>query len=234
MTTYVMVHGSWGGGWIWSRLATQLRQRGHHVLAPSLTGLGDRAHLLSDQVTLETHIEDIAALLRLERLRDVVLVGHSYGGMVVTGAVAREPRAVARIAYIDAFVPEPGQSCVDILPWAREPFEALASPHAGLYMDPMDPEQLGVTSPQDAAWIRERSSLMPIAAVLDPLPDTAIPGAVASASTTFISCRRPGLFPDAASMARNRGWSLVELDSDHFPFVTHVDEVAEILQYGLA
>lgn len=116
MTTFLLVHGSWAGGWNWARLRPFLEQAGHRVLTPSLTGLADRGHLAGPDIGLSTHIDDITRLLEWEDLDEVVLVGHSYGGMVVTGVLGRVPERLARVIYLDAFRPRPGQAAFDILP----------------------------------------------------------------------------------------------------------------------
>ena len=120
MTTYVLVHGAWGGSWCWAHVAEELRAEGHDVRTPTLTGMADRSHLLKPDVDLSTHIADVAQLIEWEDLKDVVLVGHSYGGMVLAGVCGQIPERIAHAVHIDAFVPDPGQSCIDILPWLDE------------------------------------------------------------------------------------------------------------------
>ena len=113
MATYVLVHGGGHGGWCYQFVARLLRDKGHDVYTPTLTGLGEREHLLSTKVDLNLHITDVVKVLEFEDLRDVILVGHSYGGMVITGAADRVPQRIRRLIYFDAFVPENGKSCVD-------------------------------------------------------------------------------------------------------------------------
>src|SRR4029453_13164243 len=113
MATFVLVHGAWHGGWCWKRVAALLRQAGHEVFAPTLTGLGERAHLMSAAIDLHTHIQDILNVLQWEELSDVVLCGHSYGGMVISGVADRVPERIPSLVYVDAFVPRDGQSLVD-------------------------------------------------------------------------------------------------------------------------
>lgn len=120
--TIVLVHGAWSGAWSWQDTARILRGRGHEVYAPTLTGLADRAHIAPQTVSLATHVADVTGLLRFEDLRDVLLVGHSYGGMVITGAADLEIDRVAGMIYLDAFVPRSGQSLWDIV--GREGREA--------------------------------------------------------------------------------------------------------------
>jgi pimeloyl-ACP methyl ester carboxylesterase len=114
MRTYVLVHGGGHGGWCYQPVARILRSKGHAVYAPSLTGLGDREHLLSPAVDLDMHITDIVKLLEFEDLRDVILVGHSYGGMVITGIADRATDRVGHIVFLDAATPKNGQSLVDV------------------------------------------------------------------------------------------------------------------------
>src|SRR5579864_6960902 len=114
MATYVLVHGAWGGSYNWRKLRPMLQAAGHTVFNPSLTGLGERAHLASPSVNLSTHIQDVCNALFYEDLTDVILVGHSYGGMVVTGVADRMPERIKHLVFLDAFVPGDGQSLRDL------------------------------------------------------------------------------------------------------------------------
>jgi pimeloyl-ACP methyl ester carboxylesterase len=116
MATFVIVHGAWSGGHAWRWVRPLLRSAGHEVFTPALTGLGERSHLASAQVDLETHVRDVIAVLEYEDLREVVLVGHSYGGMVISGVADRVPERLALLVYLDAEVPMDGQSELDLLP----------------------------------------------------------------------------------------------------------------------
>ena len=114
MATYVLVHGGGHGGWCYQRVARLLRAQGHEVYTPTLTGLGERAHLLNAEVDLHRHVEDVAAVLHFEDLRDVILVGHSYGGMVITGAADWAADRVGKLVFLDAATPVNGQSLFDV------------------------------------------------------------------------------------------------------------------------
>jgi pimeloyl-ACP methyl ester carboxylesterase len=128
----VLVHGAWSGSWCWKAVARGLRQRGFEVYAPNLSGVGARSHIPPDAVDLETHIEDVAGLLRFEDLRDVLLAGHSYGGMVVTGAADRQCERISKLVYLDAFLPESGQSLWTLLgPEGAARQSAAAEEHDG-------------------------------------------------------------------------------------------------------
>lgn len=116
MSTFVLVHGSYDGSWVWQRVTPLLRAAGHTVFAPGLTGLADRAHLLHCDVNLTTHITDVASLLFYEDLTDVVLVGNSYGGMVIAGVAATTPERLRTLVYLDAYPPDDGQCELDLWP----------------------------------------------------------------------------------------------------------------------
>ncbi|MCK8787410.1 alpha/beta hydrolase [Roseomonas sp. NAR14] len=114
--TYVLVHGAWGGGWIWRHTADGLRAKGHRVFTPTQTGLGERAHLLAAGITIDTFVQDIVNVIESEELRDVVLVGHSFGGMAVTGTTDRLGDRIRHLVYLDALLPENGENAIATLP----------------------------------------------------------------------------------------------------------------------
>src|ERR1700733_5467930 len=165
MATYVLVHGGAHGGWCYQRVARILRSAGHEVYAPTMTGVGERSHLIGPEVDLDMHIADIAAVLRYEDLRDVILVGHSYGGMVITGAADRAAERIGRLVFLDAATPRGGESLVDV----AGPVINAVRPH-GEVVDGMELVLLpasdagllyGVTDPADLAWMAERLTAHP-------------------------------------------------------------------------
>ena len=119
MANFVLVHGAWHGGWCWVRVAESLTSAGHKVLTPTLTGLGDRAHLGDRDTNLDTHITDVISAIEAEELNEVVLCGHSYGGIVITGAADLIFEKLSSIVFLDAFIPRHGQSMQDLLPPER-------------------------------------------------------------------------------------------------------------------
>ena len=156
MTAFVLVHGTGHGGWCWQKVARLLRAAGSEVYAQTLTGVGDRSHLLHCGVDLRTHITDVANLLSYEDLSDVVLVGHSYAGMVITGVAAVAPERLKMLVYLDAYVPDEGQSEVDLWPPAmRAEIESDQAAGRGLRPAPT-PELMGITDPVLADWARAR------------------------------------------------------------------------------
>lgn len=167
----VLVHGAGHGGWCWRAVADRLRAKGYRVFAPTLTGLGDRRHLRSPDITLDTHIEDIVALIRVEELDDVNLVAHSYGGTVATGVCDRIKDRVRRVVFLDANVPDDGEATIPGL--TRELVETTTGrPLLDGYLLPlMDPVTLGI-DPGDAAttdWVRRRLTEQPLRTVAEPI-----------------------------------------------------------------
>jgi pimeloyl-ACP methyl ester carboxylesterase len=170
MATFVLVHGGHRGGWCWKRVATQLRAARHDVYAPTLTGLADRAHLMTPAVDLDTHVTDVASLIEWEELEDVVLVGHSYGGMVVTGVVDRMPDRIGRVVYLDALLPEDGESALelagpDVAEWARASADADGD---GWILRRGRPEAWNLP-PEELARMEPKVSDMPLRVMTQPL-----------------------------------------------------------------
>ncbi|MGW3349787.1 alpha/beta fold hydrolase [Nonomuraea rubra] len=224
--TYVLVHGTWGGGWIWSRLAPLLEAAGHAVHAPTLPGLAERGgDPRGASIGLSEHIDDVAGLLVRADLDRVTLVGHSYGGMVITGVAGRVPERVAALVYLDAFVPSPGQSCFDLVPWLAGVFAELSAGGGGMAA-PLDPAALGVDDPGDAGWLRAHATPMPVRTHQEPLPGPAIPGGL---PVRFVRCLRFEAFAAAADGFRARGLPVDELDCHHFAQVSRPAELASLL-----
>jgi len=169
MTNFLLVHGAWHGGWCWRRVTRILRAAGHEVFSPTLTGLGEREHLMSPDVGLDTHISDVLGVLEYEDLRDVVLVGHSYGGMVIAGATEKAAERIAHLVYLDAFVPEDGKSLCDYQPpEILKMFHETAQAEGEGYKLPSFPaEAFGVTSEEDLNWVRPRLNPHPLKTKLD-------------------------------------------------------------------
>ena len=229
----VLVHGAWGGAWVWRRVLGPLRAAGHEVHAVTLTGDGERAHLLSPAITLRTHIDDVLGLVRAEELHDVVLVGHSYGGLVVTGAadalLAEQASRLRALVYVDAVVPRSGEEWgTQHTPEVRAQRAALAAQHGGA-LPPPDPEAFGLGG-ADRDWLLRRHVPHPFGVYADPLHfDEArwlrVP-------RTFIDCPAPALGTIAAFRQRVRaqpGWRLREIPTGHFPMVSTPQRLVELL-----
>ncbi|MGV1822434.1 alpha/beta hydrolase [Agrobacterium tumefaciens] len=223
MAVFVLVHGSWAGGWQWQPIRRLLEAKGHRVLAPSLTGLADRFHLATEETGLSTHIEDVARLIEWERMEDVVLVGHSYGGMVITGVASRVAGQLRRLVYVDAFFPKAGECAWDLLPWQRDAFQMLRLEDRPWLVRPVETKAF---FPELGDVDDSRLTPMPIKTHEEPLPQGE-PGGIAG---TFIHCiARPSYFDDVAKRAGEAGMTVKTLDAGHMVILTHPQEVADIL-----
>ena len=233
MATYVLVHGGAHGGWCYQRIKPILQAAGHEVYAPTMTGLGERSHLLSPTIDLETHITDIAAVLQYEDLHDVILVGHSYGGMVITGVADRAADRVGRLVYLDAANPVNGQSLVDVAGPVIEATRPLGrvvdgvelvllpSPQAGTFY--------GVTDPGDLAWMAARLAGHPWKSFEQRL-ELANEAALWAIPQYHIVCTSTLATrdPELMNKARNEGrlWSI---DTGHDLMITEPQLVADAL-----
>lgn len=240
MADYVLVHGAWHGGWCWRRVSDLLRQQGHRVFEPTLTGLGERAHLLSPLITLETHIADVMNLFEAEELQDVVLAAHSYAGMIGTAVADRMPQRLRHLAYVDAVVPQPGESWSSThTSAAREARLAAAQASPDYAMPAPDPAVFGLVA-EDHAWLRRRLTAHPGHTYQAPLQFD--PQRVASVPRTFVDCIRPRLGTIDAIRPRVRdanfwdgawpgggGVRVLELATGHDPMVSTPAELARIL-----
>jgi pimeloyl-ACP methyl ester carboxylesterase len=229
MATFLVAHGAWSAGWAWKKMPSLLRAAGHDLLRPTYTGLGERAHLAHPAIDLVTHVEDVLSVLEYEDLRDVILVGHSYGGMVATAVAARAPERIARLVYLDAFVPRAGQSLFDLVPaevsatmqrMARDTGDGWKVPP-----NPMPPD----TPAADLAWATPRRRPQPIKTFATPLrPGTPEPRQPRS----YIACTRIGpfdVFRPFAERAQRDGWRTFELDASHNPHITAPPDLAAVL-----
>jgi pimeloyl-ACP methyl ester carboxylesterase len=231
MATFLIAHGAWSAAWAWKKMRPLLQARGHALYTPTYTGLGERAHLASREVGLETHIADVLGTLEFEDLRDVVLVGHSYGGMVATGVADRARARLRRLVYLDAFVPRDGQSLLDLLPAdVRERMrEAARTAGDGWRVPPnlVPPD----TSETDLAWLMPRRVMHPLRAFEEPIRLTGPEGA---APRAYIYCTRiaPGdvFGPFAERARREAGWQYLELEASHSPNVTAPEALAALLE----
>jgi len=227
--TYVLVHGAWHGGWCWAKVARLLRDAGHEVYTPTLTGLGERAHLARPEVDLETHIQDVVAMLEAEELRQVTLVGHSYGGMVITGVAARTSGRIGHLVYLDAFVPEAGKSLLDYVgEHAGAMREAAVAPGAGWKRPSFPPERFGVTSQRDTEWLTKHLVPQPLRTF-----EQALPAAGGEKlKRTYVYCSKPamGAFDQFAERLRDdRKWTFHDVKTGHDAMVTAPGEIAKIL-----
>ena len=236
---FVLVHAPWHGGWCWKKVAPLLRARGHDVYTPTLTGLGDRAHLAHPLIGLDTHVEDVTSFLEFEDLRGVVLVGHSASGTLITAVAERMPERLAHLVYLDAFVPEDGQATIDLVTSPRDKWEARVRTegHGWLIpsLQPVPWDQFvrdvwHITDDVDRKWLVSRLRPTPFKVFTDPVRRRN--PAAAKLARTYIRCRKyPNTrFDGFADMARKTpGWRSRDLDASHEPFVTAPRELTDLL-----
>jgi pimeloyl-ACP methyl ester carboxylesterase len=233
---YVLVHGAWHGGWCWGQVAERLRAAGHRVFTPTLTGLGDRAHLIAPNVGLATHVEDVISILDMEDLSDVVLVGHSFGGAVIGGVADVRADRIRRLVFLDALLVQSGQSPFSQLP--REMVEARkagAIKTSGLFgetlaMPPPPPSVFGITDASDTAWVAGRLKPHPIKTYDDTLGLKRPLGA--GRPTTYIACTNPAyqaMAPERQWVKAQPDWIYLELATGHDAMILAPDALTEML-----
>ena len=232
MATFVLVHGAWHGGWCWARVTPHLRAAGHEVFTPTLTGFGERSHLLSPDVGLELNITDIENVLLWEDLTEVILVAASYAGMVTTSVADRMPERIAALVYQNAFIAADGVAQNDLLPdWRREMIEKeLAEAEDAWKMPPPDPKLFGVTDPADLAWIASKMAPQSAKTFQDKARLTGAHKAIAN--RTYI--RATG-YPNTtfdrylAEAQADPAWRAEMLDTSHDAMITASDDIVRIL-----
>ena len=229
MKTFLIAHGGWSAGWAWKKMHPLMHEAGYRLVTPTYTGLGEREHLANPSIDLETHIQDLLSVIKYENLQDIVLVGHSYGGVVATGVADRARDRIAQLIYLDAFVPQEGQACFDLI--APEPRRRmLESVRAGdgwrVPPNPSPPD----TSEVDLKWIAERRLPQSVKCFEMPLRllhgDLILP-------RSYVYCTRIApvdFFRPFAERARGeRGWRYYEMDASHSPHITAPEDLAALL-----
>jgi pimeloyl-ACP methyl ester carboxylesterase len=233
MATFVLVHGGGHGGWCYQRVSRLLRSAGHEVHAPTMTGIGERSHLVGPHVDLSLHIQDIAAVLHYEDLRDVILVGHSYGGMVITGVGGMAPDRIGKLVYLDAANPKNGQSLADVagpvIEMARPAGRVVGGVELVLLPFPEAGMFYGVTDPADLAWMAGRLTGHPWPCFEQKLElrDEAGYAKIPQyhiVCTSTLPTRDPVLMADARAAGR-----LWDIDTGHDLMITEPQKVTEAL-----
>jgi pimeloyl-ACP methyl ester carboxylesterase len=229
--TYVLVHGAYHGGWCWKPVAARLREMGHDVLTPTLTGLGERSHLMAIRPTLETFIEDVAQVIRYEDLSDVFLVGHSFAGSVVSALADRMPDKLSHLVYLDAQVLQSGQAPADTAPAAAiETYKQRAQASGFVSIPPGPLEFFGIVEPQMVQWVGERVMPHPYQTYFDRLELKHPVGN--GLPVTYIAASAP-YFPNTASSREyarmQAGWAYLEIPTAHDAMLLMPDELATML-----
>ena len=231
MTTYVLIHGAFHGGWCWKRVAQILRNAGHEVYTPTLTGLGERAHSLSPEISLDTHVQDVLGLLEFEDLHDVILVGHSYGGMVITVVAEKCPERLANLVFLDAFVPGNGQSLIELFPpeMAARLGEQARLEGEGYRLPSSPIEIFGATKTEDLAWVKPRLTAQPFKTYLDPVQISNLKAA--KVAHTYIYCQHPHSLLEQfiQNIRQNKSWQFFEITAGHDAMIVEPEQVSNVL-----
>jgi pimeloyl-ACP methyl ester carboxylesterase len=230
VAVFVVAHGAWSAGWAWKKMHPLMRAAGHRLWTPTYTGIGERVHLAHPGIDLETHIEDVLQVLQFEDLRDVILVGHSYGGMVATGVADRARDRLARLVYVDAFAPQDGQSAADMMPAERADGMRARARDEGegwrLPPNPMPPD----TPEGDQAWAAPRRVHQPIKTFEGKLR---LRNGPLTLPRHYIYCRRHAAgdgFRPSYERAQREGWGHDEIDASHNPHITAPEALMALLQ----
>jgi pimeloyl-ACP methyl ester carboxylesterase len=226
--TFLVCHGAWSAGWAWKKMHPLMQAAGHRLVTPSYTGLGERVHLANPSIDLETHIEDILNVVKYEDLRDVVLIGHSYGGMVATGVADRARDRIAQLIYIDAFVPEDGQSLLDLNEPDRQRMQELVKD--GVWRVPPRPISPD-TAKADIEWLNARRVDMPVKCFDTNLK---LQGGKLTLPRSYIYATRITQADTFGQFARRTkseaGWRYYEIDASHSPNVTAPEALMALLE----
>ena len=230
MATFVLVHGAWHGSWCWKRVRKALQAQGHEVYTPTLTGVGERSHLLSPHVNLDTHINDVVNLIRWEELSDVVLCGHSYGGCVISGVADRIRDRIGKLVYLDAFVLEDGECLHATLPPEQKALQLdLTHQHGDEWKVPPIPAEVFGVNSADSEWVNRQCTMQPIATFqqvikLENNAGTAIP-------TMFIlaSGWNESPFRKFYERAQASGWKTLSIPCGHDVMLDRPGELTQAL-----
>lgn len=229
LRTFVLVQGAWGSSASWTPVADLLRAAGHAVHVPSLTGLGERRHLFSGAVNLSTHVDDVVGAIETEGLSDIVLCGHSYGGMVISGVAERLAPRIESLVYLDAFVPEDGQSLMDIIPVEHRLANlAQAGDNLGVGVPPLARHADRV--PKDYLHYMEKRSMQPLASMVERVRLTGAREAIARRLYVSAVLEQAPQFTEAFErLSKDPAWEAVTIETGHMLQLEKPREVADIL-----
>ena len=230
MSIFVLVHGAWHGGWCWERVADRLKARGHRVFAPTMTGLAERAAEMSRSIDLDTHVADIVGVIERENLRDIVLVGHSYGGWVISGVAEKAGPRIASLVYLDAFVPEDGQRGLDLQPPELREQTLKLLQDGAVSRPPPSAEWFGV-NPADRAWVDRMTTPQPIGIGLQPIRLSGARERIRKKSyIRATGTANPAFDKVHAALKGKSGWTSYEVPCGHDVMVDMPDKLVEILE----
>lgn len=228
--TFVLVHGAWHGGWCWRRVADLLEKKGHKVYTPTLTGLCDRSHLLDSKTNLSTHITDVVNLIKWEDLKDVVLVGHSYGGFVISGVAEKVQPSISSIVYLDAFLPDNGEALIDAVSGSKLYDAIQGAIQRGDLSMPAPKSALFQVNEKDRAWVDEKCTPQPTATLSEKVALTGARDRIGKRA--YIRAKgyaSPGFDRAQAKAQSVSGFRIYEMPSGHDAMVDMPDRLTDIL-----
>jgi pimeloyl-ACP methyl ester carboxylesterase len=228
MTDFILIHGGWRGSWTWTRVRRLLAAAGHQVFTPTLTGLGERSHLLSRDVGFDTHVADVVNLMIWEDLHDIVLVGASYGGAVARHVADRMPDRIRSLVYVDAFVPENGKALFDYMPDGGESLRQLAVAHGDGWKIPPIPASIFRVNAADAAWVDRQCTMHPLSSCQAPAQISGACDGIANIGY-ILATGYDGPFGQFYAKARERRWWLEELACGHDVTLDMPNELTALL-----
>jgi pimeloyl-ACP methyl ester carboxylesterase len=230
MSTYVLVHGGWHGSWCWKRVRKALQLQGHEVFTPTLTGLGERSHLPSPHVNLDTHIEDVVNLIKWEELSDVVLCGHSYGGCVISGVADRVSTRIGALIYLDAFVLRDGQSLWDTVPPILKEMhlEGARRTGDGWKVPPIPSEVFNVNN-IDRAWVNRQCTPQPLATLQQSIKLGGGADTIDNVTFVLTTAFNDSPFPPFYEEAKARGWNTRTLACGHDAMLDLPEKLTQLL-----
>jgi pimeloyl-ACP methyl ester carboxylesterase len=231
MANFVLVHAGWRGGWTWKRVARQLRKEGHEVYTPTLTGMADRSHVSHAPINLTTHIQDIVNLIKYEELNEVILCGASYSGMVITGVADQVSERIAALVYLDAFLPQDGESLFALTPEAAQLARIRdAALHGGHTVQPISTELIK-TNPQDRAWVDRMSTPQPLATMTEAIRLQGNQHKIKTKIYLLATGWQPSGFRKYYDqVSKDPAWIARTIDSGHEVMLNHPKEVTSLLK----
>ncbi|NNM43258.1 MAG: alpha/beta fold hydrolase [Chlamydiae bacterium] len=228
MSNFVLVHGGMVGGWCWKKVRKYLEAKGHLVRTPTLTGLGERKYLNCPDIDLDVHINDIVNVLQYEELEEVILVGHSYGGMVITGVADRTPQRIKQLIYIEALIPEDGESMFDIIDPSISSYllNRAKEEGEGYQVPPAPAQSYNFENPEDIKWIVSQSTPHPLKSFQQKIT---LKNSMKNFIRQYIKCTQDHFLDSMFIRAKNKGFICKQLDTGHFPMVTEPEMLSNLL-----
>ncbi len=229
MSNFVLVHGGMIGGNCWKKVSNSLKEKQHTVSAPTLTGIGERKHLAHPSVDLKTHVEDVLNTIFYEELDDIILVGHSYGGMVITGVADKIPEKIKKLVYVAAVLPMNGESMFDAVgPEISSALFNSAQEYNKWLVPPGTPQSYGIDIPEEVKWFNSMSTPHPLKSFQQKLFFKT--SSFREMNKVYVRCLQDSALTSMATRAKDMQIPIYEIDTGHFPMLTYPDALVRLLE----